>query len=70
MKPVIGNQIGNIGGMQHITLSCIKRKSFMSAETFTKDKFITRIRKCSNTRAFGPDKLSIFHLKYLEPRAG
>ena len=41
----------------------IKPKSLMSAVTFTTDQVITGISNCSNTRAFGPDKLIIFHLK-------
>ena len=27
------------------------------------------IKRCRNSKAFGPDKLSIFHLKHLGPRA-
>ena len=45
----------------------IKRKSLMSAVTFTTDQAIKDISNCSNTKAFGPDKLSIFHLKNLGP---
>ena len=41
----------------------------MSAVTFTTDQVIKGISNCSNTKAFGPDKLSIFHLKNLGPRA-
>ena len=41
----------------------------MSAVTFTTDHVIKGISNCSNTKAFGPDKLSIFHLKNLGPRA-
>ena len=47
----------------------IKRKSLMSALTFTTDQVIKGISNCSNTKAFGPDKLSIVHLKNLGPRA-
>ena len=47
----------------------IKRKSLMSAVTFTTDQVIKGISNCSNTKAFGPDKPSIFHLKNLGPRA-
>ena len=36
--------------------------------TFTTDQITTGISSCSNTRAFGPDKLSIFHLKHLGSR--
>ena len=39
-----------------------------SAETFTTDQVTKRISSCSNTRAFGTDKLSIFHLKHLGSR--
>ena len=46
----------------------IKRKSLTSAVTFTTDQVTKGISNCSNTRAFGPDKLSIFHLKYLGSR--
>ena len=41
----------------------------MSAVTFTTDQVIKGISNCSNTKAFGPDKLSIFHLKNLGPKA-
>ena len=41
----------------------------MSAVTFTTDQVIKGISNCSNTKAFGPDKPSIFHLKNLGPRA-
>ena len=41
----------------------------MSAVTFTTDQVIKGISNCSNTKAFGPHKLSILHLKNLEPRA-
>ena len=47
----------------------IKRKSSMSAVTFTTDQVITGISNCSNTKAFGPDTLSIFQLKNLGPKA-
>ena len=43
----------------------IKRKSLTSAETFTTDEVTKGISSCINTRAFGPDKLSIFHRKHL-----
>ena len=36
---------------------------------FTTDLVTRAIRSCSNTKAFGSDKLSIFHLKHLGPRA-
>ena len=47
----------------------IKRKSLMWAVTFTTDHVIKGISNCSNTKAVGPDKFSIFHLKNLGPRA-
>ena len=47
----------------------IKRKLLMSAVTFITDQVNKGISNCSNTKAFGPDKLSIFHLKNLGPRA-
>ena len=46
----------------------IKRKLLTSAVIFTTDQVIKGISSCSNTRAFGPDKLSIFHLKHLGSR--
>ena len=46
----------------------IKRKSLTSAVTFTTDQVTKGISSCSNTQAFGPDKLSIFHIKHLGSR--
>ena len=46
----------------------IRRKSFTSGVTFTTDQVTKGISICSNTRAFGPDKLSIFYLKHLGSR--
>ena len=46
----------------------IKRKSLTSAVTFTTDQVTKGISSSSNTRAFGPDKLSIYHLKHLGSR--
>ena len=46
----------------------IKRKSLTSSVTFTTDQVTKGIGNCSNTRAFGPNKLSIFHLKHLGSR--
>ena len=37
--------------------------------TFTTDLVIKTIKSCGNSKAFGPDKLCIFHLKHLGPRA-
>ena len=39
------------------------------AQTFTTDIVRRAIKCCRNSKAFGPDKLSIFHLKHLGPRA-
>ena len=47
----------------------IKRKSLMSTVTFTTDQVIKGISNCSNTKAFGHAKLSIFHLKNLGLKA-
>ena len=38
-------------------------------QTFTTDLVRRAIKSCRNSKAFGPDKLSIFHLKNLGPRA-
>ena len=38
-------------------------------DTFTADIVTRAIKTCRNSKAFGPDKLSIFHLKNLGPRA-
>ena len=46
----------------------IKRKSLTSAVTFTTYQVTKGISSCSNTRVFGPNKLSIFHLKHLGSR--
>ena len=46
----------------------IKRKSLTSAVPFTTDQVTKGISCCSNTRAFRPNKLSIFHLKHLGSR--
>ena len=42
-----------------------KRKSLEMAQTFTTDLVRRAIKSCRNSKAFGPDKLSIFHLKNL-----
>ena len=39
------------------------------AHTFTTDLVRRAIKSCRNSKAFGQDKLSIFHLKHLGPRA-
>ena len=46
-----------------------KRKSLKMAHTFTTDLVRREIKGYRNSKAFGPDKLSIFHLKHLGPRA-
>ena len=46
-----------------------KRKPLEMARTFTADLVMKAIKSCRNSKAFGPDKLSIFHLKHLGPRA-
>ena len=46
-----------------------KRKSLEMAQTFTSDLVRRAINSCRNSKAFGPDKLSIFHLKNLGPKA-
>ena len=38
------------------------------AQTFTTNLVRRTIKNCKNSKAFGPDKLSIFHLKHLGPR--
>ena len=45
-----------------------KRKPMEMAETFTADIFTRTIKSCRNSKAFGLDKLSIFHLKNLGHR--
>ena len=42
-----------------------KRKPMEMVETFTADIVTRAIKSCRNSKAFGPDKLSIFHLKNL-----
>ena len=46
-----------------------KRKPLEMADTFPVDIVTRAIKSCRNSKAFGPDKLSIFHLKNLGPRA-
>ena len=46
-----------------------KRKSLEMAQTFTADLEMKSIKSCRNSKVFGPDKLSIFHLKHLGPKA-
>ena len=47
----------------------VRRNPKETTVTFTTDLVTRAIRSCSNTKAFGPDKLSIFHQKHLGPRA-
>ena len=47
----------------------IKRKSLMSAVTFATDQVIKGVHNCSNAKAFGSDRLSVFHLENIGPRA-
>ena len=46
-----------------------KRKPLEMVRTFTTDLVMKAIKSCRNSKAFGTDKLSIFHLKHLGPRA-
>ena len=46
-----------------------KRKSLDMVQTFTTDLVMRAIKSCRNSKTFGPDKFSIFHLKNLGPRA-
>ena len=46
-----------------------KRKPLEMVRAFTTDLVMKTIKSCRNSKAFGPDKLSIFHLKHLGPRA-
>ena len=46
-----------------------KRKSLEMAQTFTTDLVRRAIKSCRNSKVFGPDKLSIFHLKNFGSRA-
>ena len=47
----------------------VKRMSLEQAESFTSDQVTSAIKSCRNIRAYGPNSLSIFHLKNLEPLA-
>ena len=66
--PKAENEAITFDGSQVSSPKQIKRKSLTSAVTFTTDHVAKGISSCSNTRAFGPDKLSIFHLKHLGSR--
>ena len=45
-----------------------KRNPLEMVRTFTTDLVMKSIKSCRNSKAFGPNKLSIFHLKHLGPR--
>ena len=47
----------------------VKRMSLEEAETFTSDQVTSAIKSCRSNRSYGPDSLSIFHLKNLGPLA-
>ena len=47
----------------------VKRMSLEEAESFTSDQVTSAIKSCRSKRAYGPDFLSIFHLKNLGPLA-
>ena len=47
----------------------VKRMSLEQAESFTSDQVTSAIKRCRSSRAYGPDTLSIFHLKNLGPLA-
>ena len=47
----------------------VKRMSPEQSELFTSDQFTSAIKSCRSSRAYGPDTLSIFHLKNLGPLA-
>ena len=47
----------------------VKRMSLEEAESFTSDQVTSTIKSCRTSRAYGPDSLSIFHLKNLGPLA-
>ena len=46
-----------------------KRNPLEMVRTFTTDLVMKAIKSCRNSKAFGHDKLSIFHLKHLGHRA-
>ena len=47
----------------------VKRMSLEEEESFTSDPVTNAIKSCRSSRAYGPDSLSIFHLKNLGPLA-
>ena len=50
-------------------LKDLKRMSLEQADSFTSDQVTSAIKSCMSSRAYGPDSLSIFHLKNLGPLA-
>ena len=50
-------------------LKDVKRMSLEEAESFTSDQVTSVIKSCRSSRVYGPDSLSIFHLKNLGPLA-
>ena len=46
-----------------------KRKLLEMTRTFTADQVMKAIKRFRNSKAFGHNKLSIFHLKHLGPRS-
>ena len=53
----------------HVVTRETKRKPLEMPRTFTADLVMKAIRSRINSKAFDPDKLSIFYLKHLGPRA-
>ena len=47
----------------------VKRMSLEDAESFTSDQVTSAIKSYRSSRAYGPDSISIFHLKNLGPLA-
>ena len=47
----------------------VKRMSLEEAESFTSDQVNSAIKSCRSSRTYGPDSLSIFHLKNAGPLA-
>ena len=47
----------------------VKRMSLEEAESFTSDQVTSANKSCRSSKAYGPDSLSIFHLKNLGPLA-
>ena len=63
------NQFTKIPQCQVMQCHMSRRKSLTSVETFTTAYVTKGISNCVNTRALGPDELSIFHIKNLGPKA-